>query len=67
MKRPNYFTARKNGEVYSARVETIFCKNSIPFGTVESDIPEQPRNMRELVDLRQSGYTIESLKDIRHA
>lgn len=67
MKRPVYFIAQKAGVKYSARAESIFCRTTLPFGTVISDIPEQPKNMRELIALRQSGYIVEHLRDINHA
>jgi hypothetical protein len=54
------------GNVYKALVET-FINSCQGFGYVESDIPEKPSNMRELIDLRQKGYIIQDVKDGCHA
>ena len=55
--KPVHFIAKKNGKKYYAVVET-FINSVLGFGSVKSDIPEQPINMRELIDLRQKGYLI---------
>jgi len=64
-KRPVFYQAIKSGRKFLAAAETVF-GGAMPFGFVESDIPEQPQTMQELVDLRQRGYIIESLGATSH-
>ena len=60
-RRPVHFIASKNGKQYAATAETLF-GGALPFGSVQSDIPEQPETMQQLVDLRLKGYIIENAK-----
>jgi hypothetical protein len=64
-KRPVHFWAIKNGMRYKATVETLF-NGALPFGSIESDIPEQPETMQQLVDLRQKGYLIQDIRSIEN-
>lgn len=65
-KRPVYYQAIKAGQRFLAAAETVF-GGALPFGSVESNIPEQPQTMQELVDLRHHGYIIESLGRVSRA
>lgn len=57
-KKPVLFRALDSkNNVYEAVAETCFHPD-IKFGSVFSNIPEQPKNMRELIDLRHKGYKI---------
>lgn len=61
--KPIHYTARKNGKIYRAIAES-YIGSCLNFGSVESDIPEQPRNMRELTELRLKGYIVETERNI---
>ena len=55
--KPVHFIAQKAGVKYPVKVES-YINSALGFGSVHSSIPEQPKNMRDLVDLRQKGYII---------
>lgn len=62
MKWPSFFTAKDSkGNVYRVAVEA-YIRSVLGMGFIDSDIPEQPKTLTELWDLRQKGYIIQEDK-----